>query len=474
MGDHTATPSLYAVHSVPGPLMQRCVSMHDIICSDDVSNTENLLCCVALNESRLSGPPPSHHLQSRTAQPRIYEQEVPMSTPSLPYDVWDIVFEHSEGDKRTLMHCSLVCETWASLSQRRLFTTLTYSRRSVGTPRLFAQFLASTPRIAAHVRSLTISKRGEDVTIDTLTSMIHLLPNLRVLHLRLLAIVDTYDVKGPDSLPQGHTHRLTSFKWWDCAATDRALYTLLGCFSSITHLELSNSNPVRRGLICLPGVPPDAIPSHLSVERLSVRDFPMTIVSSLVRRSRMSTRLNSAEFLTSQDVQEQLGAMLCTITSLRHFQLLWRRGTDKVQHLGRLRLAQCTSLVTLHFTLLGVTFVTQGAGAWLLQILDQVAPHLPRSLRVMRLGLVVPRKWSVMEASSASENVINIWAADNTWAEIDRRLLNFPSWARLEFVSAAAPYEPFEREDVHAVRAYMRDRLPGVAGQGWVSLFEDI
>ena len=120
-----------------------------------------------------------------------------------------------------------------------------------------------------------------------------------------------------------------------------------------------------------------------------------------------------------------------------------------------------------------MTFVGQAAAEWLLQCLNGAVPHLPPALRVMRLGLVIPRSWSTSK-SRHTDSAPTTDPGRSLWAEIRRRLKDIPPRIRIEFVSAATPQHPFVPDDIDAARAYLCDRLPGVAAQGRLSVFEDI
>ena len=239
-----------------------------------------------------------------------------------------MVFDRMGSDKRTLMRLSLVCGTWASLSQRRLFANIMRTRRSRGTPKSLALFLSVTPKVAAYARSLTIDGCTDEISVSVLKSIISHLPSLCTMRLRLLTIHGATDAQPDPPLP-GHARHLALLEWHDCTTTDETMCAILGCFDSIAQVVLSD--PLHH-LTCSPCSSSEAISHrHLSIEHLSVRYFKTVAISSLERQLRSMASVRSSDILTFGDVREDLGVGLRAMTSLQHLHLLWRLGTDEVQ-----------------------------------------------------------------------------------------------------------------------------------------------
>ncbi len=115
-------------------------------------------------------------------------------------------------------------------------------------------------------------------------------------------------------LPATRTHHLKLFDWRHCAATDCTLYLILAHFSSIGRLVLDGR---ARRLIC--NNARELVPSHLSVEYLSLTGFPTLSISRLVLNSRMESTIRSFEIVTAGgDDWAELGKLLLAITSVRH------------------------------------------------------------------------------------------------------------------------------------------------------------
>ncbi|RPD55230.1 hypothetical protein L227DRAFT_615515 [Lentinus tigrinus ALCF2SS1-6] len=387
-----------------------------------------------------------------------------MGASSLPFELWDMVVDNLEDDVHALKQCALVCKTWACLSQRHLFSLLMCAKNSAGTPKDLGQFLSDKPNLAADVGTLILDH--QTIALPVLQLIIDLLPNLRTLDLNSVTIPQPSDAEL--TLPMPRTHRLVSFQWARCDATSSTLYLVLAHFTSIASLVLKDRSRSGRYLRICKSLR-KLVPSHLAVEHISYTTFPTSVLSDLVRGSRMATTVESIEIVSTAGISlEMLGDVLLAVTSLRHlhlrsrsFMLWWDdRSRD-------IKLAQCTSLETVQFTLHSEEPTQENVEFWLLQWLTGIR-YLPPSLRAVRFRVYgLPKLWRLASSSTDLE--------DEFWPEINRRVLDLPPHTRLEVVSAVdVPAErPLAHDDIVAARMFIRARLPRLVEQGRLSVFED-
>jgi hypothetical protein len=87
--------------------------------------------------------------------PRAEEQRT--HSPSLPFEITDMIIDHLHGDKPTLAVCGLTCKEWLSSSRYHLFSKVVLNAAGSKHISSFSELLAVTSNsVASAVRHLTV------------------------------------------------------------------------------------------------------------------------------------------------------------------------------------------------------------------------------------------------------------------------------------------------------------------------------
>lgn len=210
----------------------------------------------------------------------------PATSFELPRKLIDIIMDYLQDEISALYASALVCRAWLPSSRRHMFKVFEIKRpttygRAYYNGRI--TFLASTPGVACHVRSLHISFHR--INLVRLHKVLEELPLLHSLVLSDLCITN-YGSDYRDHEPDPETmrfHALEELQILSCNVIRRKipfLFRFLASFDSISRLQLKDLLLRPPTLDMTSDLIRDS--ASLALTHLSTFNFPLYVVHKLV------------------------------------------------------------------------------------------------------------------------------------------------------------------------------------------------
>ncbi|PIL23462.1 hypothetical protein GSI_14773 [Ganoderma sinense ZZ0214-1] len=187
--------------------------------------------------------------ESGMTLPRHRANDKTATIDDLPTELFHNVLEHLEcHDQDTLASCTLVCRDWLDISQQHLFSELHVLRSCDENFQCLIDWLEQHTAHAGYVRTLSLEARLVSVppqfslmpslSLDTLSHLLHIIPNLQCLRLHQLKICPARSLPtpAPTPYPTPGQYSLKHMEYEKCLCELNRTFELLSWFH-IDHLD---------------------------------------------------------------------------------------------------------------------------------------------------------------------------------------------------------------------------------------------